>query len=110
MQRNENNGVVISCDFCGVDWDEVIPMIEGHRGSVLCLACLKQGLDQVKPQDGKFTCTLCLRDGLPADLARWVHPAPTTTANPAAVMCIDCINQAAGTFSKDEDVDWRRPR
>jgi len=110
MQRNENNGVVISCDFCGKDWDEVVSMMEGHRGSVLCLTCLKQALDDAKPEGTAFACTLCLRDPIPADIARWVHPAPSSTANTSAIVCIDCLNQAAGTFSKDPDVDWKRPK
>ena len=109
MQRNEDGGVVISCDFCGTDWDELVPMIEGHRGSVLCLECLKAAHDQARPQDPLFSCTMCLREGLPVDLARWTHPSPSPTANRLAVICADCISQAAGTFSKDPDVDWMRP-
>ncbi len=40
MQRDEDGGVVISCDYCGRDWhpyqpDPDNPMIEGHRGSVI---------------------------------------------------------------------------
>jgi hypothetical protein len=108
MQRDEDGGVVISCDFCGTDWDEQIPMIEGHRGSVLCLDCLKQAHEKAQPQDPLFSCVMCLREGLPADVARWAHPEPLPTANRSAFICIDCINQAAGTFSKDPDVDWKR--
>ena len=108
MQRNENNGVIISCDFCGTDWDEVIPMIEGHRGSVLCLTCLKQALQHADAKNGSFSCTLCLRDGISADVARWSTSASPSAANASAVICHDCINQAANSFSKDSDVDWKR--
>lgn len=108
MQRTEDGGIVISCDFCGTDWDEVIPMIEGHHGSTLCLDCLQAALDQTQPAAQAFPCTLCLRD-LPADTARW-QPSPLPpSANPSAAACGECLSQAAGTFSKDPDVDWKNP-
>ena len=102
MQRQEPQGVVISCDFCGTDWDQMLPMIEGHRGSVLCLQCLKRALDEQRDDGGPFQCTLCLRE-LDARSTRWCP------VDLGAVACADCINQAAGTFSKDPDVDWKRP-
>lgn len=113
MQRTENKLIVISCDFCGDDWDEVKPMIEGHHGSVLCLACLKVALEGLATAEGRFACTMCLRE-LPGTMEHW-RPArePGVAllpgANPLAVICVDCVNQAAGTFSKDPDVDWKRP-
>ena len=109
MQRTEPEGIVISCDFCGCDWDEVKPMIEGHRGSVLCLECLKLALPATEAGQDGFACTMCIRD-LPSYVPRWAHPRPGPGANPTAVLCEDCISQAAGTFSKDPDVDWKRPR
>ena len=45
MQRPEDGGIVISCDFTGIDWDERIPMIEGHQGSVLSLEALAMARD-----------------------------------------------------------------
>lgn len=114
MQRREQQFVVISCDFCGTDWDEVRPMIEGHHGSVLCLECLKLALDALATREQGFHCSLCLRD-LPGSEPHW-RPPPTSATpvppglNPQAIACKDCINQAAGTFSKDPDVDWKRPR
>ena len=62
MQRTENGFIIISCDFCGTDWDEVIPMIEGHRGSVLCLDCMKTALDHMVADEVKFECSMCLRE------------------------------------------------
>ena len=113
MQRTEPEGIVISCDFCGSDWDEVKPMIEGHHGSVLCLACMQAALEKIEPGDSSFSCTLCLMDK-DSDVPRWSHPAPSSDPppgiNPHAVLCQDCLNQAAGTFSKDPDVDWKKPR
>lgn len=113
MQRTEPEGIVISCDFCGTDWDEVKPMIEGHHGSVLCLACMKAALAAIKAGDSSFPCTLCLVEK-DAEVPRWSHPQrssqPLPGTNPGAILCQDCLNQAAGTFSKDPDVDWKKPR
>lgn len=115
MQRTEDGGIVISCDFCGTDWDEVKPMIEGHHGSVLCLACLQTALEQAGPGDGgmaaeaQLACTMCLQEP-EQDKARWAPTPRLAGANPIALICTDCIHQAAGTFSKDPDIDWKRPR
>ncbi len=105
MQRTEPEGIVISCDFCGTDWDEVKPMIEGHHGSVLCLECLKRALVEAQAGEGKYRCTLCLRENIPADLPRWTGDRPEATA------CQDCLYQAARAFSRDRDVDftWTAP-
>ena len=106
MQRREPEGVVITCDFCGTDWDEVIPMIEGHHGSVLCLSCLKKALESLVPAPAEFPCTLCLQTHPVGDL-QWVPSPLPATANQRAMACKPCIFQAAGTFSKDKDVDWK---
>lgn len=98
MQRTEHGYVIISCDYCGTDWDQVRPMIEGHRGSVLCLNCLKLALASMTPPGERYHCNLCIRDGL--DQPRWTSPATGAHA------CRSCVHQAAGTFSKDPDVDW----
>lgn len=105
MQRTENGGVIISCDFCGTDWDPdtgLPPMSEGHHGSVLCLECMKLALVEAKPMDKPYACTLCLLDDVPATM-----PAYRGSKRPNAVACEDCIKQAAGVFSKDPDVDWK---
>lgn len=100
MQRTEDGGIVISCDFCNTDWDEIKPMIEGHRGSVLCLSCLKFSMVMAAPCDEPFDCVLCLHPQEVGQIA-WRHPD-----HPKATACIDCLQQAAGTFSKDPDIDW----
>lgn len=113
MQRTEEGFIIISCDFCGTDWDEVIPMIEGHHGSVLCLECMKVALSNLTTSEGRFDCSMCLREQ-PGTKNHW-RPvrdpgvALLPGANPLAVVCESCINQASGTFSKDPDVDWKRP-
>ena len=100
MQRTVDGGIIISCDFCGTDWDQVKPMVEGHRGSVICLECLKIALDEARAGNGEFSCTLCLREELDPTFPRWSH------ANHDATICQDCIHQAARQFSKDKDIDW----
>lgn len=107
----EGISIVLSCDFCGTDWDEIEPMVEGHRGSILCLRCLEQALKGRAAGAGPFRCTMCIREDLPAEMKRWSHPdAPHVPGvNREAVVCDECIEQAAKAFSKDPDVDWKRP-
>ncbi len=104
MQRTEHGYIIISCDYCGTDWDEIKPMIEGHRGSVLCLNCLKIALADLRPADEEFFCNLCVREKIAVGTLRWTSLATGVHA------CQSCIHQAAGTFSKDPDVDWKWQR
>ena len=108
MQRHEDGGIVISCDFCGADWDENRPMIEGHKGSVLCLACLRLALEQAQPADESFDCTLCLQRH-EAGVRSWAHPAPDDLPgrNREACLCWACVRLAAKTFHKDKDTEFR---
>ena len=108
MQREEDGGIVISCDFCGTDWDEQIPMIEGHKGSIICLSCLKRALDEAAPADETFSCTMCLQEREPGT-KRWRHPNPTPSPglNESAVICWPDIRQGAKAFHKDKDTDFR---
>ena len=108
MQRETPEGIVISCDFCGEDWDEVKPMLEGHKGSVLCLDCLQRALSEAHREGGAFTCTMGLTDH-DENTLRWKHPDPTASPglNPDAVVCWDNIRLAAKTFHKDKDIDFR---
>ena len=108
MQRTEPDGVVIACDFCGTDWDEVMPMIEGHRGSVLCLECMKLALEHAQAGSEGLSCTMCLRE-LPAYVPRWSQQPPPDRANQDAVLCRDCLDQAINAFGKDPDVPWEKP-
>lgn len=104
MQRTEDGGVIISCDFCGVDWDPQtgLPfMTEGHHGSVICLECVKLALRHAAKGGAAFPCTLCLQERT-ADTVRWC-----STSKPAAIACAACINQAARVLSKDPDVGWK---
>ena len=102
MQREDPDGIVIVCDFCRRDWDGQEAMIEGHHGSVLCLACLKRGLAEQKTGGEKYNCTLCLRFNIPPTLPRWSHPE-----HPEAVVCQECMYQAGKAFGRNPDVDFK---
>ena len=102
MQREEPDGIVISCDFCRRDWDGQEAMIEGHHGSILCLQCMKLALIEQKAGGEKYKCTLCLRFNIPPELPRW-----SNSEHPEAVACQECLYQAARTFSRTEGVDWK---
>lgn len=106
MQRTDPEGIVLVCDFCRRDWDGQEPMIEGHHGSILCLECLKTALRDQNTQpgpdaDGKYKCTLCLRFNMPAALPHW-----SNAAFPEAIVCQECLYQAARTFSRNADVPF----
>lgn len=109
MQRTENGLIIISCDFTGIDWDERVAMIEGHRGSVLSLEALARATDEAAPAAANFECTMCRR-AFEAGQKAWSHPDPPfpETANPHAIICWDCIEQADRTFARDPDTDWNR--
>ena len=110
MQRNENGQVVISCDFCGTDWDQVRPMIEGHRGSVICLDCVKQAIADESAPPSQYSCTMCIRDQLPTKLKQWEPNPRPQAANPTAIICHDCLQQASQAFHRDNDVPWSKPQ
>ena len=99
MQRHTDEGVILCCDFCGTDWDMVKPMIEGHQGSILCLACLACAIDEATPREQPFQCTLCLRE-IGAGARAW--------AAGQATVCFDCLQQADRAFDKDPDTPWTR--
>lgn len=120
MQRFEGEGIIISCDFCGTDWDPYDqsysrPMTEGHQGSVICLPCVIEALEHLRPSEKGFKCCMCLVEK-EAKTPCWQYEeregedAIPVGRNPQALACDDCIKQAAGVFSKDEDIDWRWDR
>ncbi len=77
-------------------------MIEGHKGSIICLQCMQKALENLAQHAGEFKCELCQQEQLPQETPRWHSPDSDVVA------CKGCISQAAGTFSKDPDVDWKR--
>lgn len=111
MQRTTPDGIIIACDFCATDWDPAtgLPaMTEGHHGSVICLECLKRALIEARaggPGAAQFGCVLCQQKPIEPSVPHWSNPA-----RPDAVVCRDCINQAAGVFHRDPDIDWKWDR
>src|SRR4051812_11336830 len=102
MQREEPDGIVLLCDFCRRDWDGQEPMIEGHHGSILCLECMKTALGAQETGGDKFKCTLCLRFNIPPELPHW-----SNSAHPEAIVCQECLYQAAKAFRRNPDVAWK---
>jgi len=76
-------------------------MIEGHHGSILCLECLKVALKEQATGGEKYKCTLCLRFNIPGTIPRW-----SNAAHPEAIVCQECLYQAARGFSKNPDVEY----
>ena len=91
--------MILCCDFCGDEWDMVKPMIEGHQGSILCLACLGRGIDEAAESDHPFKCTMCIRD---------VDAGERGWTSSGATVCYDCLQQADRAFDKDPDTEWTR--
>jgi len=102
MQREDPDGIVILCDFCRRDWDGQEAMIEGHHGSILCLRCMQRALNEQKPLEGKFKCTLCLRFNMPPEMPRWHSPS-----HPESIVCQECLYQAAKAFARNPDNDFK---
>jgi hypothetical protein len=54
------------CDFCGACWGEDRPMVEGHRGSLICGRCLSRACEQVLVGNAgvvvpeHVACAMCL--------------------------------------------------
>jgi hypothetical protein len=96
----------VLCDFCHTPWRDELPVVEGHRGSVICGDCLTAAYRAVVLGEGPvwppgYTCTLCLEQR--------EDPAWRSHRYPEAFICARCIRQAAGVLHKDRDYDWQKP-
>lgn len=95
------------CDFCRRPWSEQRPMVEGHRGSLVCAACLATAYTAlVHLQAGEAsapgqTCTMCLEHR--------AQPHWRSPLYPEALICLRCVRQSATTMEKDPDTGWTRP-
>ncbi|MBL9141861.1 MAG: hypothetical protein JNK53_08345 [Phycisphaerae bacterium] len=96
----------VLCDFCGGEWSESRPMVEGHQGSCICGSCLTvayvQTADPNAQRDPSVgTCKLCLEERTET---MWQSPVQTGVQG-----CRRCIRQSAAVLQKDPDSGWRRP-
>jgi hypothetical protein len=100
--------LIFKCNFCKMPWEDHRPMVEGHRGSLICGPCLSIAFTELVHLDSGYsplkgeTCVLCLetdRDGL-----HWQSPI-----DDSAIACRRCIKQSAGVLHKDPDIDWKKP-
>lgn len=95
------------CDFCRSPWDEQRPMVEGHRGSLICVRCLSLAYGElvldaagVGPREDR-PCVLCLQT---RQTAHWLSPLDETIA-----ACRQCVEQSARILAKDPEVAWTPP-
>lgn len=93
------------CDYCGSVWTEELPMVEGHKGSLICGVCLREAyrrvvlLNENSGEEG-YSCALCL---LTKSEPAWRSPSTGATA------CTWCIKKSAGMLAKDPDLGWKKP-
>ncbi len=95
------------CDFCLTPWDGTFPMVEGHKGSLICGQCLSVAFAEAAtsspstdPASEPRKCTMCLAE---KDGAGWASPLHD------AWTCVTCIKRGSGKLHKDPDWDWRKP-
>ena len=104
----EDGNLVFLCDFCKSPWAEDRPMVEGHRGSLICGNCLSIAFMELVHLDTGITppreqaCSLCLENG--RDGLHWVSPVDDDV-----IACRRCIKQSAGVLHKDKDIAWTKP-
>jgi hypothetical protein len=94
------------CDFCRNHFADDRPMVEGHKGSLICSHCLTVAYTAlIHLGDGAELagtgCTMCLEDRREA---QWASPT-----HPDAHVCVRCIKQAAGVLCRDPDFGWKKP-
>ncbi|MDX2017126.1 MAG: hypothetical protein SFY95_05725 [Planctomycetota bacterium] len=100
------------CDFCLAPWREDRPMVEGHRGSLICGLCLTRAYRALYlPGDSEPAvtrggeCALCLEY---RDEPVW--RAPAIDGHKASAACARCVNNAAKLLSRDAESGWAVPQ
>ncbi len=101
----------ILCDFCGQQWTDRRPMVEGHRGSCICGNCLSIAYAELmiykvydEPGAGE-ACVLCREEG--REEPHW--RSPVFEGDEAKLACRRCVKQSAGVLHKDKDIAWSKP-
>jgi|SRR5678815_724 hypothetical protein len=94
------------CDFCGKEWDGESPVVEGHRGSLICGECLAAAYQTVvlarsSSAPAGYACTLCLENRSDPG---WASPT-----RQEAAACQRCIKQSAAVLAKNKDYNWVKP-
>ncbi len=92
------------CDFCHKAWEDRRPMVEGHRGSLICSDCLKVAYAEVlmgKSGVSGAACRLCLEER--KELC-WSSPRDESVC-----ACARCIRQASTALAQDPDSGWSTP-
>lgn len=108
QDTNDQGEIAFRCDYCRTQWDEKRPMVEGHRGSLICGSCLSIAYTELVHltsgcvPDRKDACLLCLENG--RDELHWASPIDETV-----IACRRCIKQSAGVLHKDPDSPWKKP-
>ncbi|MFG0326197.1 MAG: hypothetical protein ACF8SC_02885 [Phycisphaerales bacterium JB037] len=105
MHDNDAQGNdFFKCDYCLSGWSEDRPMVEGHRGSLICIRCLAMATREVLEGEGGVgassgvACRLCLQTN---DVRHWQSPM-----EPEAYACIECIARCGQMLAKDPDIEW----
>lgn len=106
--HNASGNEYFKCDFCRSSWSEDRPMVEGHRGSLICAPCLSVAYREVvlhaggEPPTPGVGCALCLQTN---DTRYWASPLDRSV-----VACAECVERSARTMEKDPETGWSRPR
>ncbi|TVS07564.1 MAG: hypothetical protein EA423_03830 [Phycisphaerales bacterium] len=105
---NAEGNAYFKCDYCLSPWSEDRPMVEGHRGSLLCVRCLEVAYRELVVEKGEGEkiatgdeCRLCLQSN---DKPHWRSPV-----DEAALLCRSCVKRCAAIMAKDKETDWSPP-
>jgi hypothetical protein len=109
MNSTDADGnLTFTCDFCANAWAEDRPMVEGHKGSLICGPCLTLSYRLVHLQKSGITvpetvvCTLCQQHH--EGKQHWESPV-----NDGAYACEKCIKQSSRVLQKDVESGWKIP-
>lgn len=100
------------CDFCRKPWAEDRPMVEGHRGSLICGQCLSVAYSSMpaantpspasqSAADATRPCALCLENR-----RGWCWESPLFDG---VFACERCVRQSASVLAADPDSGWSKP-
>jgi len=107
-ETNDQGEMLFRCDFCRTRWSDGRPMVEGHRGALICGSCLSIAYTELVhlrsgyAPDRKEACKLCLENG--RDELHWASPVEESV-----IACRRCVKQSAGVLHKDPDSAWKKP-